>query len=251
MTELIDNHPQSSCNCYDCANKNYNFNNNGFPTNMSVRNNDFSNYYDCIDKKLFKSQIEPRNLKGFNYINPYTLTKSYDKSFEAIYAPGVNKDNKTYVADDPRLISSVHFGQILELDRPPINGAIKLDDIYTNPDMKYYGKTYDNYSDINVGQIMYYVDKSIEDAEFEPIFTNNSVVKGTMFKDPMGAMKPEYNRTPVINTKLLDTKHNNYKDVGLSWLRDSQESREDLLSLQMRKHNQQRYETRWSGNTFF
>jgi hypothetical protein len=51
---------------------------------MSVRNNDFSKYYDCIDKKLFKSQNEPRNLKGFDYINPNTISKIYDKSFREI-----------------------------------------------------------------------------------------------------------------------------------------------------------------------
>ena len=251
MTELIDNHPQSSCNCYDCANKNYIFNNEGFPTNMSVRNNDFSNYYDCIDKKLFKNQIEPKNLNGYTYINPYTISKSYDKNFQVIDDPTANKDGKVYISNDPRLISATHFGQMLELDRPPINEDVKLDEIYTNPNMKYYGQTYNSYSDINAGQIMYYIDKSIQDAEFEPIFTNNSVVKGTMFKDPMGAMKPQYNRTSIINTNLLDTKHNNYKDVGLSWIRDSQESREDLLALQMRKHNEQRYEPRWTGNIMF
>ena len=173
MTELIDNHPQSSCNCYDCANKNYIFNNEGFPTNMSVRNNDFSNYYDCIDKKLFKNQIEPKNLNGYTYINPYTISKSYDKNFQVIDDPTANKDGKVYISNDPRLISATHFGQMLELDRPPINEDVKLDEIYTNPNMKYYGQTYNSYSDINAGQIMYYIDKSIQDAEFEPIFTNN------------------------------------------------------------------------------
>ena len=252
MAELIDNSlPQSSCNCYDCANKTYIFNNKGFPTNMSVRNNDFSNYYDCIDKKLFKSQTEPRNLKGFDYINPYTISKMYDKTFIEIKDPGANKDGKVYTSNDPRLVSVGHFGQKLELDKPPINGAMKLDDIYTDPNMKFYGQTYNTYADINAGQIMYYIDKSIEDAEFEPLFTNNSLVKGTIFKDPMGAMKPQYNRTPIIKTNLLDTKHDNYKDVGLSWIRDSQESREDLLALKMRKHNEQRYEPRWTGNTLF
>jgi hypothetical protein len=251
MPELIDNNPQSSCKCYDCADKTYIFNNNGFPTNMSVRNNDFSDYYDCIDKNLFKTQTEPRNLKGYTYINPNAISKSYDKNYQAIYSPGSNKDNTVYITEDPRLISTVHFGQRTELDRPPINEAISLDEIYTNPDMKYYGQTYNTYSDINAGQIMYYFDKSIQDAEFGPIFVNNAKVEGTIFKDPMGAMKPQYNRTPIINTQLLDTKHNNYKDVGLSWIRDSQESREDLIALQMRKHNEQRYEPRWSGNIFF
>ena len=252
MADLIDNnYPQSSCNCYDCADKTYNFNNNGFTTNMSVRNNDFSSYYDCIDKKLFKIQNEPNNLEGYTYLNPNAITKSYDKSFQAISDPGANKRGKVYTTNDPRLVSVGHFGQVLDLDRPPINEAIKLDEIYTDPNMKYYGQKYNTYSDINAGQIMYYFDKSIQDAEFQPLFTNNAVVEGVMYKDPMGAMKPQYNRTPIINTNLLDTKHDNYKDVGLSWIRDSQESREDLLALQMRKHNEQRYEPRWTGNIKF
>jgi hypothetical protein len=251
MAELIDNYPQSSCNCYDCANKTYIFNNKGFPTNMSVRNNDFSKYYDCIDEKLFKSQNEPRNLKGFDYINPNTISKIYDKSFREISDPGANKEGKVYTSSDPRLVSPGHFGEKIDLDRPPINGAVKLDEIYTDPNMKYYGQTYNTYSDINAGQIMYYIDKSIQDVEFEPLFTNNADVKGVIFKDPMGSMKPQYIRTPIIKTNLLDTKNNNYKDVGLSWMRDSHETREDLLSFKMGKYNEQRYEPRWTGNTFF
>ena len=93
--------------------------------------------------------------------------------------------------------------------------------------------------------------KSIQDVEFEPLFTNNADVKGVIFKDPMGSMKPQYIRTPIIKTNLLDTKNNNYKDVGLSWIRDSHESREDLLSFKMSKYNEQRYEPRWTGNTSF
>ena len=251
MSELIQNYPKSSCKCFDCENKIYKFNDYGFPTNMSVRNADFSDYYDCIDKNLFKKQIEPRNLDKYEFINPYAISKSYDKTFAPISAPGKNNENIIYTSNDPRLISVAHNGQVLTLDKPPMNQSVKLDEVYTDPTLKYYGQNYNTYSDINAGDILYYVDQSIQDAEFQPIFTNNAIVNGEIFKDPMGAIKPQYNRIPVIKTDLLDTKHNNYKDVGLSWMRDSIESREDLMALQMRKHNEQRYEPRWTGNIFF
>lgn len=251
MTELLENYPLSSCKCYDCADKIYEFGKSGFPTNMSVRNANFSDYYDCIDRNLFKKQIEPRNLDKYQLLNPYAISKSYDNTFAPIKAEGANQDNIVYASNDPRLISVAHNGQVLTLDRPPMNQAVKLNEVYTDPTLKYYGQNYNCYQDINAGDIMYYIDQSIQDAEFQPIFTNNAIVDGEILKDPMGAIKPQYSRIPVIKTDLLDTKHNNYKDVGLSWMRDSLESREDLIALQMRKHNEQRYEPRWTGKLLF
>jgi hypothetical protein len=115
--------------------------------------------------------------------------------------------------------------------------------------MKEYGKKYNDYSDVKAGQIVYYIDKSIEDANYLPVYTNNAYVKGVMYKDPMDGMNPQYIRTPVIKTDLLDTKNN--KTNQLSWIRDSLESREDLINLQQQKYNKQKYSSRWTGNLFF
>ena len=111
-----------------------------------------------------------------------------------------------------------------------------------------YGKNYRTYTDIKSGQIVYYVDKEIQDAFFNPLFENNSTAVGTVYVDPMGSIKPQYDRIPIYNNNVLDTDNNTHYKGGLSWIQDSCESREDLIALQMRKHNQSRYEPRWTGN---
>ena len=63
----------------------------------------------------------------------------------------------------------------------------------------------------------------------------------------MGAYKPQYERVPVIWDNVLDTKRNRYRG-GLSWIEDSNESREDLMARQQLKNNQQKYSARWTGN---
>lgn len=253
MTDLINNYPKSSCNCYKCGLNNYKFPKKGKPTNISVRDCEVPDYYDCYYTKEFKDQIEPRNIKGYIDLNPECIQKNYDKSFQKIECDKecLNGEKKIiYTSTDPRLISSAHNGQVLTLDRPPLTDSIKLADIYTDPSMKYYGKTeYSSYSDVNAGQILYYIDRSIEDAFYEPIFQNNAYVKGELYKDPMDSMKPQYNRTPVYNDNFLNTKRDNYRG-RLSWIEDSNEQREDIIALQQRKYNQTKYSSRWTGNIY-
>ena len=246
MSNFINKYPLSSCNCYKCTTNNYKFSDKGKPTNMSVRNCNFPNYFDCYDKKQFKEQIEPRNIKGYINLNPTCIDKLYDKTFEKIDCPN-DKENPVYASTDPRLISSFHNGQILTLDRPAIDGSIKLDTVYTDPTLKYYGKKYNSYSDVNAGDIVYYIDRSIEDAFYEPVYSNNAFDTGTIFVDPMGSIKPQYNRKPVYNDNVLNTKKDNFRG-GLSWIQDSNEQREDLIALQQRTHNQSKYSSRWTGN---
>ena len=172
MSKIFNNYPQSSTNSYNCTKNNYVFPK-GVPTNMSVRNCDFPSYYECYDNKLFKEQIEPRNIHGFTNLNPQAIQNQYDTSFSPVYC---EKDKRlVYGSSDPRLISPVHSGQILALDKPPINGGqIKLSEIYTDPTLTNYGKQYSSYYDVNVGDITYYIDKSIEDAFYKPIYENNA-----------------------------------------------------------------------------
>jgi len=245
MSKIFNNYPQSSTNYYNCTKNNYVFSD-GVPTNMSVKNCNFPSYYECYDKIQFKNQIEPRNIHGFIDLNPQTISDQYDKSFTKIYC---EKDKKVvYGSSDPRLISPVHSGQVLALDKPPINGQVKLDDIYTDPKLKNYKtQQYKSYYDVNAGDVVYYIDKSIEDAFYKPVYENNAFDTGYLWKDPMGAMKPQYQRQPVIWDDVLNTKRDNYRGK-LSWLEDSNESREDLISRQQLKNNQEKYSTRWTGN---
>jgi hypothetical protein len=247
MANTNNNYPQSSTNSYQCTKNNYVFSN-GVPTNMSVRSCDFPSYYECYDKKIFKHQIEPRNIHGFVNLNPDAIREQYDKSFSKVMCE--NTKQVVYTSSDPRLISSTHGGQVLGLDKPPINGGqIKLADIYTDPTLQNYGKQYSSYMDVNAGDIVYYIDKSIQDAFYKPVYENNAYDTGVLYKDPMGAMKPQYERQPILGNNVLNTKRENYQ-YGLSWLSDSIEQREDLISKQQLKNNQQKYSARWTGNIF-
>ena len=251
MSKLLQTYDQSSCNCYKCDKKIYDIPEFGNPTNMSVRDCNFSKYYDCQNTKIFKNQIEPRNNDSFNFINPDVISQQYDKRYIGVEPNITNSyDNVVYVSNDPRLVSNTHGGQILALDKPPLNANITEKTVYTDPTLKEYGKKYKTYNDVKAGQILYYIDESIEDTLYNPIFINSANVDGIMYKDPMGSFKPQYLRTPIKKTNLLETK-NDTNHGQLTWIRDSQETREDLIALQMSKMNQQKYSSRWNGNLIF
>ena len=253
MNDLIQDYPKSSCNCYNCDQKFYDISEKGKPTNMSVRNCNFSKYYDCVDRKLFKNQIEPNNKHGYKFINPEGISQQYDKRFIGV-DPKITSsyDQVVYIPkeNDARIFSSTHGGEVMALDRPPISSNIREKTIYTDPTFKEYGKFYGDYNDIKAGQILYYLDESISNTLYKPIFTNSANVDGILYKDPMGSMKPQYNRTPIKIPNLLETKNDN-NHGELTWMRDSLETREDLIASQMNRNNQRKYSSRWSGNTFF
>ena len=237
----------SSCTCYECNKNKYAF---GI---QRPKNCNFSPYFECKNRLTFKMQEEPVNKTGFEFLNPLATTKSYAKDFVRVpCADGsLGKDcSHVYYSSDPRLISLGHNGQVLPLDRPPIDEFVKLSEVYTDPRLNYYGQVYGNYSDINAGQITYYIDKSIEDTLFKPLFVNDSVVDGEIYKDPMGSTYPEYKRIPLKQQNVLKTRNRDYEH-GLSWLEDSIETREDLMNLQMRQQDRRRYEPRWTGNRVY
>jgi len=154
----------------------------------------------------------------------------------------------TWVSNDARLLD-VPRNSLLQLDRPPYNSGMFLHkDPYTKEnsmkiyDEKYknYGQCYSDYSDITAGDIYYYVDKSREDAYYEPNFTIPMQTNGFVFKDPMDNFKPVYKRE--VN-KFPDETYSK-----LSWIRDSAFHREDIMAGQMAVANQQRYEPRYTNN---
>jgi hypothetical protein len=214
--------------------------NNGIPTNLSVRNCEIPSYFNTYNIIKFKEQNEPRMLNDYINLNPQAIDSKYDKSFA--------KTNNGYTTNDPRLISAFHNGQHLHLDTPPINGGqVKLADIYTDVNMKNYGQKYTSYADIKAGDINYYIDRSIEDAFIPEIYQNNAQTTGYLWKDPMGSMKPQYDRKPIYNNNVINTTQNRYNHK-LSWLDDSNEYRENLMASQQLKNNQQKYSSRWTGN---
>lgn len=236
----------SSCDCYMCNQTCQ------IPPQKSYANNcDFSPYFECKNRYPFKTQNEPMNKDGYVMINPASITANYARDF---YELDCSKEpntftypNKVYSSLDPRLISAYHNGQTLALDRHPIDTDIKLKDVYTDPRMPLYGQRYNDYRDINAGQILYYIDRKIEDSLFQPLFENPSEIQGTIYKDPMGATYPEYHRTPIVHNNFLKTRNRTYT-YGLSSIDDINEFREDIIHKQMRVHDRWRYEPRYTGN---
>ncbi len=129
---------------------------------------------------------------------------------------------------DPRLISPPHNGQRLVLDNLPINGKVQVWDI---PYIEgHRAASYDSYSDINGGQNTYYYSKDLAVPFISQLFVKPGVAVKENYVDPMDSYKPHYCRARIDH------------EACLSWLRDSQFHREDLMSKQIWKRNQTNYE---------
>jgi len=250
MTDVIYNYPKSSCACWKCDQDKYP-KPTGHPTNMSVRGCIFSEYYDCNQQRIFKSHQEPSKQSGRVLLNQSVISSDkFDPTFKAINVkdcPNSSCMGTTYLNSDPRLYNAA-AATWLQLDRPPTNSTPKLNTLNSNKSLDNYGQCYKSYADVNAGQILYYIDKDRQDAFYEPLFSKQATSVGTLYKDPMGAMKPQYDRIP--NKKynpILGDQCDVAGEFCLSYMKDTQFHREDLLALEMRKINQERYAPRWTN----
>jgi len=225
-SNTVYDYHKSSCRCYKCTQANYSNTTEGIPTNSSLLNCQTPAMFECYKNKLFRSDIEPRNENGYNLINPSVI-----------------EDNNSPNVVDTRLISSLHGGQIMNLDRNPKNSGLNLNEIYDS-NLTNYGQRYGTYSNIDAGQILYYINKSHQDPFYSPVFSNSAQIDGYLYKDPMGSIKPEYNRVPLNHYDPFESRDN--YDGTLSWIADSQEHRENLMASQMSKFNEQKWTSRWA-----
>jgi len=113
----------------------------------------------------------------------------------------------------------------------------RLENLYTYKDAnKFIPKVYKSYADIYGGEIEYLpIKRTAMDNFKNPNFKNNSYIESKKYVDPMGAFKPEYTR------KLTK---NNYEGQ-LSWIQDTCEHREEMISLISRPYNRITYEPAW------
>jgi hypothetical protein len=150
-------------------------------------------------------------------------------------------NNVVYASNDPKLCSAGHSGQRIVLDKPPANG-----DLFTvdglNPSIECSNLSSTGYKDssyINLrdGSIQYYYDVDLA-TPFTPYLfdSKHRIIKET-YTDPMGICKPHYF---FVETQKADTPES---CLGCpTWLRDSQFHREDMLSRQLAKINQNSYQ---------
>jgi hypothetical protein len=247
MSNVIYKYPQSSCACFDCDKKKF-VQKTGIPTNLGLDDGDVNDYYECYNRNIFKQNVEPNNEKGTYFLNESVVNGPERNAVDFGYVDNCGTDcpSRTYLSMDPRLFDAKR-GQRYAIDSPPLDDTVKLKDVYDEK-FKNYGKNYKTYSDINAGNIVYYIDKSIQNAFFEPNFSEPAYDVGIIYQDPMGAIKPEYNRIPLIPQPNKATNNSSeYSPYRLSFIQDSQQHREDLMARQLRKTNQSRWEPRWTG----
>jgi hypothetical protein len=161
----------------------------------------------CKYSLPFKDQILNHN--GLTEVKDYKIDE--EGSF-------VSMNPKTM--DAPRAIR-------MKLDRPSTTGSVPLPLIYTDPNL-------DNYTPYNVnnGQIIYYIDNSIKDPFYRPVYDIPFETEMVQYTDPMTSEKPHY----VLSHKNEDV----YNYSSLSFINDTSFHRENLIAAQQSKYNQTR-----------
>lgn len=135
-------------------------------------------------------------------------------------------DSCHYVSVNPKTLDAPRAIRN-KLDRPSTTGSVAAKDRYTAPYLN-------NYTPFNVnnGQITYYVDNSIKDAFYKPIYDIPFTAVPYEYTDPMTSEKPHY----ILINKNDDV----FNYSCLSSLNDSSFHRENLIASQQAKYNQTR-----------
>jgi len=217
---------------------------NNNPTNLSVNNCYINKTLDLYNKEYFNNNLLEKKQR-FIYINPQVIYDNISQDFIPINHNYNNSENN-WISNDPRLLNAAHGQQMLPLDRPPLESIqYKLNDLAHITNLDFYGQNYKTYNNINAGQILYYTDTEIENAFFSPNFVSTASPISFIYKDPMGSIKPQYFRIPINNNNLIGQFPREKYPGGLSFIDDSTNHREDIMSLQMSLINRQRWDPRW------
>lgn len=165
------------------------------------------------------------------YLNRLGLTPMPDYKVKKTYG---NRDGYFYpndgrIVDIPRGIKTV-------LDAPASVGSVDMD-LVSSFDNRNYGAVYQTYSDINNGQIAYYIDPSQSQPFEYPNYSISSNVDKIIRKDPMDSVKPEYIKKPITSTL--------YNMSNDQQTRDALFFREDIMSRQQNRYNRESWLNRW------
>jgi hypothetical protein len=139
------------------------------------------------------------------------VLQNTDKSF--------NKTDIGYTNLDPRLLSA--GGSRIVLDKPPVSRIVK-------PGINYTGKHYNSYKDIEGGSITYYT--GMENRYNSTVFPSKGRVISYIHEDPMGAR--------TLHHDKISTYDSSY---GLSFLRDTNFNRENIIASQSSRYDRERY----------
>jgi len=212
------------------------------PSSISVSCNKFREYDGCNNTHVYKISDGPENKHGITYINPGLIATNQARGYNQVECSGEFGNCKTsYATTDPRLIHAF-TGQMITLDRPPLGYNLTPEEIYSDSRLKEYGKRYDSYDDIKAGQIVYYKDKELDEPFFSPLFANKSRNVSMVYRDPMGAYKPHFERYQLGST--CNTSQEPGRS-GLTFVTDTNNHRESIMAGAMAKFNQEKWTTRW------
>jgi len=138
-------------------------------------------------------------------------------------APG-QEPVQGFLSMDPRLIDTLRNDRLV-LDRPAFQPS-NVQPLYKPP--KDYQPpsafVYPSYKAITGGNYQYYVDRDLSQAFFPPMYQIPSTVQPSLYRDPMGGMKPYYQKTPILETNAALSEY--------SFDQDQMSFREDIMSRQ-------------------
>jgi hypothetical protein len=211
-----------------------------------------NSYFDQPDRRMYLQDIQP---KMYSYsMNQEPINSNLGISYNPQPAPrfldqvnnnGVNMP--LYSRIDPQLVRS--DGTRGQINAQPLRtewsanyssyipsaGSIDFEDIY-DPRFNSYGDGQRAYSDINTGQVKYYV--SDLDAYRQPNFITRSNVEFTEYRTPQNQVWPEYNRTASLDDMR--------SKVASQYDADSMFFRQDLMEHQMSKMNRENWQQRFA-----
>lgn len=168
---------------------------------------------------------EPRVL-SFYYPTTVINTDLDLKDAPDFYPTADTAEVQGYQSQDPRLFDTLRNNHLV-LDKPAQQPASvqplcipSLEDMKKMP----YAGVYPDYQSLTGGNYQYYTSPFLSDAYAEPVYQIPSMVKGVVFQDPMGSLKPYYDRQPIMreNSQLSE----------YSFDRDQMSFREDIIANQ-------------------
>ena len=159
-------------------------------------------------------------------------TKSQSKDFWKTKSCDEGCNKVTYVTTDPR--ARDFYNNInMQFDRAPYQCTLNswnFDELYNNPEMNRPTYIYNNYSDVNIGDITYYVDRQLQTPYPKEIFAVPSQVVPVAYMDPISRVNVEYVKIPTV--------------CPISPYQETQDQvnfRDDLIALMSIKMNKQDY----------
>jgi hypothetical protein len=151
--------------------------------------------------------------------NPFTSSRNFWK------------DKNSYVTSDPRVRDYTN-NSYLKLDRPSYqvttNGLGY--DVYTQKECmpKWF---YDNYTDTNAGDYIYYIDHELQTPYPKEVYTIPGSIVPMAYQDPTSALKVEYVKVPT--KQAISPYRETHDQINF---------REDIMALQSIKMNRRKYQ---------